>query len=244
MFGAKVGTLGLISSGNFVPAPSDPLFASVVSLQQDGTSVIDDVIIGRSWAVGGTVTLDTGGGAFGENGALISDSSNSGIVDDSDFFDPTNDFTIDVTVNSNALPSGGADFFDTIFSHSNTTGASNRGWAFLLNDGKIYWRDKNGSELIPPTAHGLVVGTDSALTFERWLDGGTWRNSVFKDGTLLASGTGGVLTQAAQSVFSWGIFYNLLEHSFDGTLSQRRITHAARHQGAAFAAYTEPFPTQ
>ena len=144
-----------------------------------------------------------------------------------DFNFGSGDFTIECFFNSSNAMSTAA--FWRLFDTGQLT-------CFFFS-GSIYLRNAATNELVTPVAHGLSVGVWYHLAIVR--SGTTY--SIYRDGSLLTSGTGGTVTSASASfVIGTNTSWN---QPLSGHVSNFRVTTGQALYTTTFTPTTTPLTT-
>ena len=141
-----------------------------------------------------------------------------------------NEFTIDIEFQLDSVKSDYATLYGMDGSPS-----SGRGALYFTSSGTATFTDSLG-----PNTTGWTLGTKHRITIERWNDNGTWKTSVYRNGSFLASSTAG-MNILSNYVFPIGSNNEGTGRNFVGKIWAFRISNKAEHRGVSFTPRELPF---
>lgn len=141
-----------------------------------------------------------------------------------------NEFTIDIEFQLDSVKSDYATLYGMDGSPS-----SGRGALYFTSSGAATFTDSLG-----PNTTGWTLGTKHRITIERWNDNGTWKTSVYRNGSFLASSTAG-MNILSNYAFPIGSNNEGTGRNFVGKIWAFRISNKAEHRGVSFTPRELPF---
>ena len=143
-----------------------------------------------------------------------------------------NEFTIDIEFQLDSVKSDYATLYG-----SDGGSSSSRGALYFTSGGAACFTNSLG-----PDTTGWTLGTKHRITVERWNDNGTWKTSVYRNGSFLASSTSGMNT-LSDYVFPIGSNNEGTGRNFVGKIWAFRISNKAIHGGQSFTPDALPWTT-
>lgn len=235
----------LLARGRGAPgAPRDPFFANVVYLlhgegPNTSTTITDSSPYARTFTATGGAQLTTTSPIVGAASIALPNVTGNFISTPhaTELNVDATALTIEFAYRPTTLPTitAGREF-DTLFSKGSVSSGM---WVFLFVTGQtFYWRNGAGAELVTPVAHGMTAGVNY-----RWrlVKNGT-NYYVYRDGTLITSGSGGVVTTNSLATI-FGAADASATHAANGVFDEIRGTYGiARSTGPSYVIEPGPFP--
>ena len=141
-----------------------------------------------------------------------------------------NEFTIDIEFQLDSVKSDYATLYG-----SDGGGSGYQGALYFTSGGAAHFTMGLG-----PSTTGWTLGTKHRITVERWNDNGTWKTSVYRNGSFLASSTAS-MNILSNYVFPIGSNNDSTGRNFVGKIWAFRISNKAEHRGVSFAPRELPF---
>lgn len=200
-------------------------------LLQPATS--DGLIVDQAAGNAAPVDITNSGNVAIEANALVFSGENSLLIPANALgmtLGGDNEFTIDIEFQLDSVKSDYATLYGMDGSPS-----SGRGALYFTSSGAATFTDSLG-----PNTTGWTLGTKHRITIERWNDNGTWKTSVYRNGSFLASSTSGI-NMLNNYVFPIGSNNEGTGRNFVGKIWAFRISNKAEHRGISFAPRELPF---
>lgn len=200
-------------------------------LIQPATS--DGLIVDQAVGNAAPVDITNSGNVVIEDNALVFTGTNSLLIPANALgmtLGGNNEFMIDIEFQLDSVKSDYATLYGADGSPS-----SSRGALYFTSGGAAIFTDSLG-----PNTTGWTLGTKHRITIERWNDNGTWKTSVYRNGSFLASSTSGMNT-LSDYVFPIGSNTESTGRNFVGKIWAFRISNKAEHRGVSFAPQELPF---
>lgn len=200
-------------------------------LLQPATS--DGLIVDQAVGNAAPVDITNSGNVLIEDNALVFTGTNSLLIPANALgmtLGGNNEFTIDIEFQLDSVKSDYATLYG-----SDGGSSSSRGALYFTSGGAAHFTDSLG-----PSTTGWTPGTKHRITIERWNDNGTWKTSVYRNGSFLASSTSGMNT-LSDYVFPIGSNTDSTNRNFIGKIWAFRISNKAEHHGVSFAPQELPF---
>lgn len=200
-------------------------------LIQPATS--DGLIVDQAAGNAAPVSITNSGNVVIEDNALVFTGTNSLLIPANALgmtLGGNNEFTIDIEFQLDSVKSDYATLYGMDGGPS-----SGRGALYFTSSGAATFTDSLG-----PNTTGWTLGTKHRITIERWNDNGTWKTSVYRNGSFLASSTSDMNT-LSDYVFPIGSNNESTGRNFVGKIWAFRISNKAEHRGVSFAPRELPF---
>lgn len=200
-------------------------------LLQPATS--DGLIVDQAVGNAAPVDITNSGNVVIEDNALVFTGTNSLLIPANALgmtLGGNNEFMIDIEFQLDSVKSDYATLYG-----SDGGSSSSRGALYFTSGGAAHFTDSLG-----PSTTGWTLGTKHRITIERWNDNGTWKTSVYRNGSFLASSTSGMNT-LSDYVFPIGSNTDSTNRNFIGKIWAFRISNKAEHHGVSFAPQELPF---
>ena len=200
-------------------------------LIQPATS--DGLIVDQAAGNAAPVDITNSGNVLIEDNALVFTGTNSLLIPANALgmtLGGNNEFTIDIEFQLDSVKSDYATLYG-----SDGGGSGYQGALYFTSGGDAHFTMDLG-----PSTTGWTLGTKHRITIERWNDNGTWKTSVYRNGSFLASSTSGMNT-LSDYVFPIGSNNESTGRNFIGKIWAFRISNKAEHHGVSFAPQELPF---
>lgn len=200
-------------------------------LLQPATS--DGLIVDQSAGNAAPVSITNSGNVVIEDNALVFTGTNSLLIPANALgmtLGGNNEFMIDIEFQLDSVKSDYATLYG-----SDGGGSGYQGALYFTSGGAAHFTMDLG-----PSTTGWTLGTKHRITIERWNDNGTWKTSVYRNGSFLASSTSGMNT-LSDYVFPIGSNNESTGRNFIGKIWAFRISNKAEHHGVSFAPQELPF---
>lgn len=200
-------------------------------LLQPATS--DGLIVDQAAGNAAPVGITNSGNVVIEDNALVFTGTNSLLIPANALgmtLGGNNEFMIDIEFQLDSVKSDYATLYG-----SDGGGSGYQGALYFTSGGAAHFTMGLG-----PTTTGWTLGTKHRITIERWNDNGTWKTSVYRNGSFLASSTSGMNT-LSDYVFPIGSNTDSTNRNFIGKIWAFRISNKAEHRGVSFAPQELPF---
>ncbi len=205
--------------------------ANTKLLLQPATS--DGLIIDQAAGNAAPVSITNSGNVAIEDNALVFTGTNSLLIPANALgmtLGGNNEFMIDIEFQLDSVKSDYATLYG-----SDGGGNGYQGALYFTSGGAAHFTMSLG-----PDTTGWTLGTKHRITIERWNDSGTWKTSVYRNGSFLASSTSGMNT-LSDYVFPIGSNTDSTNRNFIGKIWAFRISNKAEHHGVSFAPRELPF---
>lgn len=200
-------------------------------LLQPATS--DGQIVDQAAGNAAPVSITNSGNVVIEDNALVFTGTNSLLIPANALgmtLGGNNEFTIDIEFQLDSVKSDYATLYG-----SDGGSSSSRGALYFTSSGAATFTDSLG-----PNTTGWTLGTKHRITIERWNDNGTWKTSVYRNGSFLASSTAG-MNILSNYAFPIGSNNESTNRNFIGKIWAFRISNQAEHRGVSFTPRELPF---
>lgn len=200
-------------------------------LIQPATS--DGLIVDQAAGNAAPVSITNSGNVVIEDNALVFTGTNSLLIPANALgmtLGGNNEFMIDIEFQLDSVKSDYATLYG-----SDGGGSGYQGALYFTSGGDAIFTMSLG-----PDTTGWTLGTKHRITIERWNDNGTWKTSVYRNGSFLASSTSGMNT-LSDYVFPIGSNNESTGRNFIGKIWAFRISNKAEHHGVSFAPQELPF---
>lgn len=200
-------------------------------LLQPATS--DGLIVDQAAGNAAPVSITNSGNVVIEDNALVFTGTNSLLIPANALgmtLGGNNEFMIDIEFQLDSVKSDYATLYG-----SDGGGSGYQGALYFTSGGAAHFTMSLG-----PDTTGWTLGTKHRITIERWNDNGTWKTSVYRNGSFLASSTSGMNT-LSDYVFPIGSNNESTGRNFIGKIWAFRISNKAEHRGVSFAPQELPF---
>lgn len=200
-------------------------------LIQPATS--DGLIVDQAAGNAAPVSITNSGNVVIEDNALVFTGTNSLLIPANALgmtLGGNNEFTIDIEFQLDSVKSDYATLYG-----SDGGGDGYQGALYFTSGGDAIFTMSLG-----PDTTGWTLGTKHRITIERWNDNGTWKTSVYRNGSFLASSTSGMNT-LSDYVFPIGSNNESTGRNFIGKIWAFRISNKAEHRGVSFTPRELPF---
>ena len=200
-------------------------------LIQPATS--DGLIVDQAAGNAAPVDITNSGNVVIEDNALVFTGTNSLLIPANALgmtLGGNNEFMIDIEFQLDSVKSDYATLYGSDGGSSGSYGA-----LYFTSGGAAQFTMDLG-----PSTTGWTLGTKHRITIERWNDNGTWKTSVYRNGSFLASSTSGMNT-LSDYVFPIGSNTESTNRNFIGKIWAFRISNKAEHHGVSFAPQELPF---
>lgn len=200
-------------------------------LIQPATS--DGLIVDQAAGNAAPVSITNSGNVVIEDNALVFTGTNSLLIPANALgmtLGGNNEFTIDIEFQLDSVKSDYATLYG-----SDGGGDGYQGALYFTSGGAAQFTMDLG-----PRTTGWTLGTKHRITIERWNDNGTWKTSVYRNGSFLASSTSGMNT-LSDYVFPIGSNTDSTGRNFVGKIWAFRISNKAEHRGVSFTPLELPF---
>lgn len=200
-------------------------------LLQPATS--DGLIVDQAAGNAAPVSITNSGNVVIEDNALVFTGTNSLLIPANALgmtLGGNNEFMIDIEFQLDSVKSDYATLYG-----SDGGGSGYQGALYFTSGGAAHFTMGLG-----PTTTGWTLGTKHRITIERWNDNGTWKTSVYRNGSFLASSTSGMNT-LSDYVFPIGSNNEGTGRNFVGKIWAFRISNKAEHRGVSFTPRELPF---
>lgn len=200
-------------------------------LIQPATS--DGLIVDQAAGNAAPVDITNSGNVVIEDNALVFTGTNSLLIPANALgmtLGGNNEFMIDIEFQLDSVKSDYATLYG-----SDGGGSGYQGALYFTSGGDAHFTFSLG-----PDTTGWTLGTKHRITIERWNDNGTWKTSVYRNGSFLASSTSGMNT-LSDYVFPIGSNNESTDRNFIGKIWAFRISNKAEHRGVSFTPRELPF---
>lgn len=200
-------------------------------LLQPATS--DGLIVDQAAGNAAPVSITNSGNVVIEDNALVFTGANSLLIPANALgmtLGGNNEFMIDIEFQLDSVKSDYATLYG-----SDGGGSGYQGALYFTSGGAAQFTMGLG-----PSTTGWTLGTKHRITIERWNDNGTWKTSVYRNGSFLASSTSGMNT-LSDYVFPIGSNTESTNRNFIGKIWAFRISNKAEHRGVSFTPRELPF---
>lgn len=200
-------------------------------LIQPATS--DGLIVDQAAGNAAPVSITNSGNVVIEDNALVFTGTNSLLIPANALgmtLGGNNEFMIDIEFQLDSVKSDYATLYG-----SDGGGSGYQGALYFTSGGAAHFTMSLG-----PSTTGWTLGTKHRITIERWNDNGTWKTSVYRNGSFLASSTSG-MNILSDYVFPIGSNNESTGRNFIGKIWAFRISNKAEHHGVSFAPQELPF---
>lgn len=200
-------------------------------LLQPATS--DGLIVDQAAGNAAPVSITNSGNVVIEDNALVFTGTNSLLIPANALgmtLGGNNEFMIDIEFQLDSVKSDYATLYG-----SDGGGDGYQGALYFTSGGAAHFTMSLG-----PDTTGWTLGTKHRITIERWNDNGTWKTSVYRNGSFLASSTSGMNT-LSDYVFPIGSNTDSTNRNFIGKIWAFRISNKAEHRGVSFTPRELPF---
>lgn len=200
-------------------------------LIQPATS--DGLIVDQAAGNAAPVSITNSGNVVIEDNALVFTGTNSLLIPANALgmtLGGNNEFTIDIEFQLDSVKSDYATLYG-----SDGGGSGYQGALYFTSGGAAHFTMDLG-----PRTTGWTLGTKHRITIERWNDNGTWKTSVYRNGSFLASSTSG-MNILSDYVFPIGSNTDSTNRNFIGKIWAFRISNKAEHRGVSFTPRELPF---
>lgn len=200
-------------------------------LIQPATS--DGLIVDQAVGNAAPVDITNSGNVVIEDNALVFTGTNSLLIPANALgmtLGGNNEFTIDIEFQLDSVKSDYATLYG-----SDGGGSGYQGALYFTSGGAARFTMDLG-----PSTTGWTLGTKHRITIERWNDNGTWKTSVYRNGSFLASSTSGMNT-LSDYVFPIGSNNESTGRNFVGKIWAFKISNKAEHHGVSFTPQELPF---
>lgn len=200
-------------------------------LLQPATS--DGLIVDQADGNAAPVSITNSGNVVIEDNALVFSGENSLLIPANALgmtLGGDNEFMIDIEFQLDSVKSDYATLYG-----SDGGGSGYQGALYFTSGGDAQFTMDLG-----PRTTGWTLGTKHRITIERWNDNGTWKTSVYRNGSFLASSTSGMNT-LSDYVFPIGSNTDSTGRNFVGKIWAFRIGNKAEHRGVSFTPRELPF---
>lgn len=200
-------------------------------LIQPATS--DGLIVDQAVGNAAPVDITNSGNVVIEDNALVFTGTNSLLIPANALgmtLGGNNEFTIDIEFQLDSVKSDYATLYG-----SDGGGSGYQGALYFTSGGAAHFTMDLG-----PSTTGWTLGTKHRITIERWNDNGTWKTSVYRNGSFLASSTSGMNT-LSDYVFPIGSNNESTGRNFVGKIWAFKISNKAEHHGVSFTPQELPF---
>lgn len=200
-------------------------------LLQPATS--DGLIVDQAVGNAAPVDITNSGNVVIEDNALVFTGTNSLLIPANALgmtLGGNNEFMIDIEFQLDSVKSDYATLYG-----SDGGGSGYQGALYFTSGGAAHFTMGLG-----PSTTGWTLGTKHRITIERWNDNGTWKTSVYRNGSFLASSTSGMNT-LSDYVFPIGSNTDSTGRNFVGKIWAFRISNKAEHRGVSFTPRELPF---
>lgn len=200
-------------------------------LIQPATS--DGLIVDQATGNAAPVSITNSGNVVIEDNALVFTGTNSLLIPANALgmtLGGNNEFMIDIEFQLDSVKSDYATLYG-----SDGGGDGYQGALYFTSGGAAQFTMDLG-----PRTTGWTLGTKHRITIERWNDNGTWKTSVYRNGSFLASSTSG-MNILSNYVFPIGSNNESTNRNFIGKIWAFRISNKAEHHGVSFAPQELPF---
>lgn len=200
-------------------------------LLQPATS--DGLIVDQAVGNAAPVDITNSGNVVIEDNALVFTGTNSLLIPANALgmtLGGNNEFMIDIEFQLDSVKSDYATLYG-----SDGGGSGYQGALYFTSGGAAHFTMELG-----PDTTGWTLGTKHRITIERWNDNGTWKTSVYRNGSFLASSTSGMNT-LSDYVFPIGSNNESTGRNFIGKIWAFRISNKAEHRGVSFTPRELPF---
>ena len=200
-------------------------------LLQPATS--DGLIVDQAAGNAAPVSITNSGNVVIEDNALVFTGTNSLLIPANALgmtLGGNNEFMIDIEFQLDSVKSDYATLYG-----SDGGGSGYQGALYFTSGGAAHFTMGLG-----PSTSGWTLGTKHRITIERWNDNGTWKTSVYRNGSFLASSTSG-MNILSDYVFPIGSNTDSTNRNFIGKIWAFRISNKAEHHGVSFAPRELPF---
>lgn len=200
-------------------------------LLQPATS--DGLIVDQAAGNAAPVSITNSGNVVIEDNALVFTGTNSLLIPANALgmtLGGNNEFMIDIEFQLDSVKSD----YATLYGYD---GGSSGAW------GALYFTSGGAAHFtmsLGPDTTGWTLGTKHRITIERWNDNGTWKTSVYRNGSFLASSTSG-MNILSDYVFPIGSNTDSTGRNFVGKIWAFRISNKAEHRGVSFTPLELPF---
>lgn len=200
-------------------------------LLQPATS--DGLIVDQAAGNAAPVSITNSGNVVIEDNALVFTGTNSLLIPANALgmtLGGNNEFTIDIEFQLDSVKSDYATLYG-----SDGGGSGYQGALYFTSGGAAQFTMDLG-----PRTTGWTLGIKHRITIERWNDNGTWKTSVYRNGSFLASSTSG-MNILSDYVFPIGSNTESTNRNFIGKIWAFRISNKAEHRGVSFTPRELPF---
>lgn len=200
-------------------------------LLQPATS--DGLIVDQAAGNAAPVSITNSGNVVVEDNALVFTGTNSLLIPANALgmtLGGNNEFTIDIEFQLDSVKSDYATLYG-----ADGGGSGYQGALYFTSGGAAHFTLSLG-----PDTTGWTLGTKHRITIERWNDNGTWKTSVYRNGSFLASSTSG-MNILSDYVFPIGSNNESTNRNFIGKIWAFRISNKAEHRGVSFTPRELPF---